>query len=59
MIKISEPLERTYWRTRCEPLLAGADIEVLRNVPPADKAGVIAGADATLFLFNGTSRSVW
>jgi glycosyltransferase involved in cell wall biosynthesis len=49
LVKINEPKERAYWRECCEPLLAGADVEVRQNLSTGAKAELLAGADATLF----------
>jgi len=50
LVKINEPAEEAYWRDVVGPHLRGAEgIELLPDLPIADKARLLAGADATLF----------
>lgn len=49
VVKINEPEEDAYWRNMVQPLLGGADVEVLSEVRVDEKARLLAGADACLF----------
>jgi glycosyltransferase involved in cell wall biosynthesis len=49
LVKINEPAEKAYWRDVVGPHLDGADVELVRDLSMADKARLLAGADATLF----------
>ena len=48
-IKVNEPAEQAYWDRHVAPLLAGADVEVVRNGTKQDAISIMAGAEATLF----------
>jgi len=49
LVKTNEPAEQAYWRDVVVPRLDGADVELVGDLPMADKARLLAGADATLF----------
>lgn len=49
LVKVNEPAEQAYWRDVVTPEVQGADVELVENASPADKARLLAGADATLF----------
>lgn len=49
VVKADEPPEQRHWRDRVEPLLDGADVEIVSGVSAARKAALMADADALLF----------
>lgn len=49
LVKINEPAEQAYWRDVVAPGQQEADAELVGDLSMADKAGLLAGADATLF----------
>lgn len=49
LMKINEPAEQAYWRDVVVPRLKGADAELVGDLSMAEKALLLAGADATLF----------
>lgn len=49
LVKINEPAEQAYWRDVVAPGLEEVDAELVGDPSMADKAGLLAGADATLF----------
>jgi glycosyltransferase involved in cell wall biosynthesis len=49
LVKINEPPEEAYWHDNVAPHLVGADVELVPDLPMAEKARLLAGAEATLF----------